>query len=148
MFRTNRQWKRSSTILRSSSVSDCDSVYVMVEAPVEAPIFHVELLLGSKISTPKRYLVSSLAIVLQIVGDPRVKDCRIAIQNFSEISDGYILSNIDEILSFEDLDGFTNLVYRCCDGIDYVDGVGQTESAANENMLSLWKSEQRKKTSL
>jgi hypothetical protein len=118
----------------------------MIEASIKLPIFHVDLMLRSnenEAGTRKRYLVSTLAVVLEIVGDPRVANCQVSIQTFSESLNAYKIDRIDEILSLDDIEGFTNLVYRYSDGTVHLDGVGPIEGKTKVEMLSLWKSERK-----
>lgn len=143
MFRTNSRWEHRAAFSQRDSVANRQATYVMVEFPTEKPIFHVELLMTSSQDGEvrwKRYLVVSLAIVLEILGDSRVVDSRVAIQTFSELLDKYKIHGIDAILSFEDADGLTNLVYRHEDGSEHFDGAGVVDSGAQAGMSLLWKS--------
>lgn len=147
MFQTNTLWEHSSSVYERDTARSRSTAYVMVEVPIKASIFHVDLLMRSdgKEEAWKRYLVSSLAIVLEILGDSRVANCRVAIQTFSEGLNSYKIDRIDEILSFEDIEGFTNLVYRYSDGTDHLDGAGPIENKTKVEMLSLWKSKREGK---
>lgn len=142
MFYTNSLWEQGPAFFRRRS-PDAGLKYFMIEATVGVPIFHVDLLMKVRVSEEvgwKRYLVASLAVVCDLLADPRVLDCRVASQLFSDDLEGYIVRRISEVLSFEDAEGFTNLVYRCEDGTEYLDGIGLIEGGIAGEMLSLWKS--------